>query len=88
VSLSVHHTPVCVTFSLFEKGQKHALDPCKAEEMVQEGNITLVLNPHRELCTMFLAGGVPLDVEKIMMCSSVAASKAGEIAKLIKASTI
>jgi exosome complex component RRP45 len=62
------------------------LDPSKAEEAVQDGNITLVLNPHRELCTMFMAGGTPLDIEKIMMCSSVAASKASELAKIIKAS--
>jgi exosome complex component RRP45 len=75
---------VCLTFALFDDGQRHALDPNLEEEMAQEGSITFSFNIHRELCTVSKAGGVAISTEKFMQLATIAGSKAHYLTKLMK----
>ncbi|KAI8836589.1 ribosomal protein S5 domain 2-type protein [Chytridium lagenaria] len=84
IPLSVHHIPICITFGLFDDGERVIMDPSHLEEQVQEGDMTIVVNAHRELCTLSKAGGCPLEMSLILRCSNVAAVKAAEITELIR----
>ncbi|KAJ3219365.1 Exosome complex component RRP45 [Dinochytrium kinnereticum] len=84
IPLSVHHIPICISFGLFDKGESVVMDPSHLEEQVQEGDMTVVVNAHRELCTLSKAGGCPLEMSLIIRCANVAAVKAAEITELIR----
>ncbi|KAJ1878046.1 3'-5'-exoribonuclease [Coemansia sp. RSA 486] len=80
VPLSIHHTPVCVSFAfLGANGQLVVLDPALLEEQTQTAAFTVTLNAHREICALNKAGGVPLDAEQIGRCTQVAVTKAEEL---------
>lgn len=51
---------------------------------MQQSSITVVVNIHREICTIFMAGGVPIETDKLLLCASIAGAKVVEITKLIK----
>ncbi|KAI9202952.1 ribosomal protein S5 domain 2-type protein [Polychytrium aggregatum] len=85
IPLSVHHIPVCVSFAFFDGGNLLAVDPSSLEEQVEESSMTMVVNIHRELCTLSKAGGVPLDMATILRCSQIAAVKGAEVTELIRA---
>ncbi|KAI8900492.1 ribosomal protein S5 domain 2-type protein [Globomyces pollinis-pini] len=84
ISLSVHHIPICITFGFFDNGERHVIDPNWMEEQVQEGDITFVINVHREICTLSKAGGVPISMEKVLQCASIAGVKVAELNKILK----
>ena len=60
------------------------MDPTFLEEQVHDGDMTVVVNAHRELCTISKAGGAPLSVDQIMQCAEVASVKAAEVTELIR----
>lgn len=60
------------------------MDPCREEELAQDGKITIVLNVHGEICAMLLAGGIPLSPDKVILCTRLAEIKVAEITKIIK----
>ncbi|KAI8622153.1 ribosomal protein S5 domain 2-type protein [Chytriomyces sp. MP71] len=84
IPLSIHHIPICITFGFFDNGEKVLVDPTHLEEQVQDGDFIVVVNTHRELCTMSKAGGAGLDIARIVQCTEVAAAKAAEVTELIR----
>ncbi|KAJ3141919.1 Exosome complex component RRP45 [Physocladia obscura] len=84
IPLSIHHIPICITFGFFDGGEKLVVDPTHLEEQVEDGDFVVVVNTHRELCTMSKAGGASLDIERIIQCTEVAAAKAAEVTELIR----
>jgi exosome complex component RRP45 len=84
ISLSIHHIPVCVTFAIFDGGERFVIDPCFEEEVAQDGDMTIVINIHREICTISKTGSVLVEMEKIINCSNIAAIKVAELTKIIK----
>ncbi|RHZ63529.1 hypothetical protein Glove_329g56 [Diversispora epigaea] len=78
VPLVVHHIPICVTFAFFEISENKDLwvvDPNWQEEKICQGDMTIVINDHKEICVLSKAGGVPLSMETIIYCSKIATSK-------------
>lgn len=65
IPLSIHHTPLCVTFAYLE-GNLLVLDPTLEETRIAVGTLTLTLNAQRELCVLSKAGGSPLTADEIM----------------------
>lgn len=67
VSLTINHTPFCLTFAFFSESEIPAvLDPTQLEISLSEGTMSLSLNAQRELCVVQKAGGVPLAVDDIL----------------------
>ncbi|KAF9580777.1 Exosome complex component RRP45 [Lunasporangiospora selenospora] len=85
VPLSIHHIPISVTFALFDKGERMVVDPTYLEEQIMEGDLALTLNVHKEICALSKAGGMPLELEKVVQCSKIAAVKVQEITEQIEA---
>lgn len=83
VPLSVHHKPICVSFSFFGKGDFLLCDPGYKEEAVMDGHMVVAMNKHRELCCMHLGGGVALLPEQILRCTHIASVKVAEITEKI-----
>ncbi|CAI2181919.1 8884_t:CDS:2 [Funneliformis geosporum] len=85
VPLSILHMPICITFAFFEDGKYVVVDPTLQEEQIRQGDMTMTLNIHKELCTLSKAGGIPLEMETIIDCSRIATSKATWITEQIRA---
>ncbi|KAJ1721154.1 3'-5'-exoribonuclease [Coemansia erecta] len=86
VPLSIHHTPVCVSFAFMGKaGELVVVDPEAREELVQQAAFTVTMNAHKEVCALNKAGGVALGPEQIRRCTQIAVEKAGEITDAINA---
>ncbi|KAF0341586.1 ribosomal protein S5 domain 2-type protein [Gigaspora margarita] len=75
VPLSIHHTPICVTFAFFENGDLWVVDPSLKEEQIRRGDMIIAINNHKEICVLSKAGGLPLEMHTIIQCSKLAASK-------------
>ncbi|KAJ3300325.1 Exosome complex component RRP45 [Borealophlyctis nickersoniae] len=84
IAMSVHHIPICITFGFFDGVGDPVVDPTFLEEQVMDGDMTYVVNIHRELCTLRKAGGLPIDIQQVIYCGQIAAVKAEEITNLIK----
>ncbi|KAJ2489831.1 3'-5'-exoribonuclease [Coemansia sp. RSA 2050] len=85
VPLSIHHTPICVTFGFFgAAGDMLVLDPTLLEEQVQVSSFTITLNSHREICALNKAGGIPLNPDQIQRCTQVALAKVDEVNEKIQ----
>lgn len=83
VPLSILHSPVCVTFSVFEGGVV-VLDANAREEQVREAEIVVTANDW-EVCQVAKHGGKPVDPVVVMRCFGVAVQKAREVNRLVKA---
>ncbi|RKP09940.1 ribosomal protein S5 domain 2-type protein [Thamnocephalis sphaerospora] len=93
VPLALHHIPICISFAFFEDGQpanhscpcdRLVMDPSRLEERLQDGDMTVTVNTHRELCALSKAGGSPLPPDQVMRCVQLAATKGAEITNLIR----
>lgn len=82
--LTIHHTPFPVSFALFEAGNAVAIDPSLQEEAACEGGMTLVVNPHGEVCAVQKADGVGLDRDQLMRCVRIATGTAENLAGRLK----
>jgi len=82
VPLSMHHTPICVTFAFLEESLP-ILDPNHLESQLSVSQLSLALTPTREICTVFKNGGVALPGDEIMRLVGIAAGRAKEIGTLI-----
>jgi len=60
------------------------VDPTYLEEQIKEGDMTLTLNVHKEVCAMSKAGGIPMEIDQILQCSKVAVIKVAEITAQIQ----
>jgi len=79
----MHHTPVCITFALFEDSSVHVLDPSHLETLLATTMVHLSLNAQRELCVLSKAGGLPMSVNEIMVCLQVAEVRAKALTELL-----
>ncbi|OAD81394.1 hypothetical protein PHYBLDRAFT_25590 [Phycomyces blakesleeanus NRRL 1555(-)] len=84
VPLSVHHIPICITFGFFDNGEYLTVDPSYLEEQVKEGDMTITMNIHKEICALSKAGGIPLEMDQVLRCSQIALVKVTEITEQIK----
>ncbi|KAH6575020.1 hypothetical protein BASA50_009645 [Batrachochytrium salamandrivorans] len=84
IGLNIHHIPICVTFAFFNQGECQVIDPSLLEEQVQDGEMTIVINIHREICTLSKAGGTPISPDQVIHCANIAAIKSTEITELIR----
>ncbi|KAJ2454260.1 3'-5'-exoribonuclease [Coemansia sp. RSA 2336] len=84
VPLSIHHTPICISFGFFGDGGMVVLDPNLLEEQTQASSFTITLNSHQEICAMNKAGGIPLDSKQINRCIQIALAKVDEVNEKIK----
>jgi exosome complex component RRP45 len=83
IPLSIHHTPICITFAIFDDGDRVVMDPTLLESRVQTGEMTISLNIHREVCMISKAGGTPISVETLMRCANAASNKVIEIGEML-----
>ncbi|KAG8947957.1 hypothetical protein FRC04_010154 [Tulasnella sp. 424] len=81
--LSMHHTPICITFALFEDSASPVLDPSHLETQLATTTVHLALNAQKELCVMHKAGGMPMSVEEIMKCVRIGVERVKEVTKLV-----
>ncbi|KAG2232668.1 ribosomal protein S5 domain 2-type protein [Thamnidium elegans] len=84
VPLSIHHIPICVTFAFFDNGELLVVDPNYLEGQVKEGDMTITMNSHKEICALSKAGGIPLEMDQVLRCSQIAIIKVTEVDELIK----
>ncbi|KAJ2663034.1 3'-5'-exoribonuclease [Coemansia sp. RSA 1200] len=92
VPLSIHHSPVCVSFAFLghnhhsAAGQEVVLlvDPSLIEEQTMVSRYTVTLNSHREVCALSKAGGAALPLALIQRCNQIALVKADEINEKIQ----
>lgn len=61
------------------------VDPTFLEEQVKEGDMTITLNVHKEVCALSKAGGIPMEIDQILQCTKVAVVKVAEITAQIQA---
>jgi exosome complex component RRP45 len=83
VPLSILHVPICVTFSFFAGGDVTVVDATLLEEMLREGDMTVTLNRHSEVCQIAKAGGLPIEAVALHGCMRKALTKAEEITAFI-----
>lgn len=81
--LSMHHTPICITFALFEDSASPVLDPSHLETQLATTTVHLALNAQKELCVMHKAGGMPMSVEEIMKCVRIGVERVKEVTKTV-----
>jgi exosome complex component RRP45 len=55
------------------------LDPTTLEETLSEGNISIALTRHGELCVVHKAGGIPLTTEEIMHVTTMGLERVKEL---------
>jgi hypothetical protein len=66
VPLSIHHTPVSVTFGVCSAADNCVfLDPSDREELVMDGRITYSVNAHRELCGVHKIGACGVALQRV-----------------------
>lgn len=83
IPLSVHHMPICVSFSFYEQGKFLLVDPSDKEEKVMDGKMVIGMNKHREICTLQVTGQMLLLKDQVLRCSNIAVVKVTEITELI-----
>lgn len=83
VPLSLMHHPVCVTFSFYKGGEISLLDATLREEQAREGEMTITMNSHGELCQIAKLGGIPVDALALLSCTNTALARVREVTELI-----
>lgn len=84
VSLSILHSPICITFSVYADGTVVLVDATLKEEQVRDAEIVVTANDF-EVCQIAKHGGQSVDPAVLIKCLQMAVVKAREINKLIKA---
>ncbi len=87
--LSIHHTPVSVTFgfvpSAANDGTEMAvLDPSLAEADVLSGMLSVAVNAHGELCSVQKIGGCAIGPDVLLRCIQLASIRGQETIKVIR----
>ncbi|XP_052077731.1 exosome complex component RRP45-like isoform X1 [Mytilus californianus] len=82
--LSVHHMPICVSFSFYEQGKFLLVDPSDKEEKVMDGKMVIGMNKHREICSLQVTGQMLLLKDQVLRCSNIAVVKVTEITEWIQ----
>lgn len=85
VPLGVVHTPVSVTFALFDNPAVAVVDPTLREEMVMDGSITIALNNFGEICCITKPGGSAVSAGLLQQCIAMAQGHAARQLELLAA---
>ncbi|KAK9785859.1 hypothetical protein WJX73_009684 [Symbiochloris irregularis] len=85
VPLSLHHTPLAVTFALFKEGDDLVMDPLLKEEAAAGGQVTVVVNTAGQVCAVQQLGGLGLSLEQVMRVVRIAAGQVEDAAAQIRA---
>jgi exosome complex component RRP45 len=66
--LKPQHSLPCqlVALPAAQDGNIVAVDPCLREEAAQAGGLTLVMNPHKEVCAVQKADGVGITADQLL----------------------
>ncbi|KAI9143007.1 ribosomal protein S5 domain 2-type protein [Paraphysoderma sedebokerense] len=83
VPLTIFHVPVCISFAFFENGSLLVVDPALLEEQTKEGDMTVTMNVHKEVCAITKTGGTPLDLEQIERCVQIGSIKVQEVTEVL-----
>ncbi|EFA81538.1 Putative exosome complex exonuclease [Heterostelium album PN500] len=83
VPLSIHHTPISITFGFFPKAIM-IVDPDNKEEQVMDGKLSFYVNVHKEICGVSKGGGMSTTIEQVIKCSKISVIRATEITQLIR----
>lgn len=84
--LSIHHTPLCITFASFQAGELMVVDPSLEEEAAASGLMTVIVNAFGELCAVQKTSGIGLPTSEVMRLIRLAEVKAKELSSLLQAS--
>lgn len=76
IPLSLLHLPVTVTLSFYSECDFYVVDTTLQEELIRNGEVTVTINRHGELCQILKSGGVPLDANKFSECIVAAQRRA------------
>lgn len=83
VLLSILHHPICVTFSFFHAGATVLMDATLQEEQLREGDMTITLNKHGEVCQISKAGGTSIEAVVLMQCAKQALEVVRSVTELL-----
>ena len=83
LSLSLLHSPFCVTISFFCGGEKLLVDTSAQEQQISEGEMILTTNAQGELCQIAKLGGVSVDALLLLRCLELAVRKAQSMNKIL-----
>ncbi|RPB20212.1 hypothetical protein L211DRAFT_863382 [Terfezia boudieri ATCC MYA-4762] len=83
VPLSILHHPICVTFSFFHGGEMVLMDATLQEEQLREGDMTITLNKHGEVCQISKAGGTAIEAVVLMRCATQALLVVRQVTELL-----
>ncbi|DBA86667.1 TPA: hypothetical protein ACH3X1_005128 [Trebouxia sp. C0004] len=84
--LSIHHTPLCITFASFQAGELMVVDPNLEEEAAASGLMTVVMNAFGELCAVQKTSGIGLPATEVMRLIRLAEQKAKQLSEMLQAS--
>ena len=65
VPVALHHLPLPATLAFVDEGTMMVVDPTALEESVSDGNLTVTLNAHEEVCNVHKVGRPPLAPEHL-----------------------
>jgi exosome complex component RRP45 len=93
--LPLHHTPLSISFALIPADDAvnsasststvaALVDPTDREELVQNGNLTIAMNVHSEMCLLDYGGGCELLPSKLKECWKIAQSAVQELCQLLE----
>ncbi|KAL7752027.1 3'-5'-exoribonuclease [Sorochytrium milnesiophthora] len=85
VPLTIYHVPLCISFAFFHNGNVTLVDPALVEDQLKDGSMTIAMNIHREVCSMSMSGGSPLETDQVLRCTQTAAQKVNETMDIIQA---
>ena len=84
VPLALLHLPFCVSFAVFEGGEKVILDATLQEEQCSEGEVVVTANKSGEVCAISKQGGVPTDALVLLGCVDTAVEKVRLLDGIVK----
>ncbi|KAL3145363.1 hypothetical protein ABBQ38_001617 [Trebouxia sp. C0009 RCD-2024] len=84
--LSIHHTPLAVTFASFKAGELMVVDPSLEEEATAAGLMTVIMNAFGELCAVQKTSGIGLPTSEVMRLVRIAERKVKELSEMLQAS--
>lgn len=86
VPLPVHHVPLSVSYALFGDGGDtlFAQDPTAVEEASADGYVSFAYNAQGEVCGVYKAGGLPIDVHVFGTCAHMARRRVVELTEVLK----
>lgn len=89
VPLSIHHSPVCLCFAVYDDVMRRIstaplMDPDVREESVMKGFIAISVNNFEEVCGVWKSGGEAVLQRSLDDCFREAAAEAKEIFRCLK----